>query len=340
MKKFNRVLAMLLALVMVLAILPISAIADAWLNVEAEKETNGNETTTNVTVTVDPKALLSYLQDGDLKGLLKGMNATGGLGSIMTKEELLAILPEEQLIDLAKAIVADIDAKALLECLDADALLACVDTAGLVALLKKIDLQKYVKDVNLLMGYIGEDAIEDAIAYINTTELINYYSDELMDLALNLAPAKLFEIVVLDKAVKLNGINVQAAANLAYIQNNIGYTTLANSYVNKAALDSYVDANVDRFSVTIPAYVNKDVLSGMFDDVKDRLADYMDATVAEAIVRKAVTDGVLAVDDLVPYVNGENINVDAMVADGVLVDLYDELINGDGTNPAAIDVKV
>ena len=53
MKKFNRVLAMLLALVMVLAILPISAIADAWLNVEAEKETNGNETTTNVTVTVD-----------------------------------------------------------------------------------------------------------------------------------------------------------------------------------------------------------------------------------------------------------------------------------------------
>ena len=48
MKKFNRVLAMLLALVMVLAILPISAIADAWLNVEAEKETNGNETKVNL----------------------------------------------------------------------------------------------------------------------------------------------------------------------------------------------------------------------------------------------------------------------------------------------------
>mgnify|MGYP006991651993 CR=1 FL=1 len=40
MKKFNKILAMLLAVVMVLAILPISAIADTWLSVKAEKETN------------------------------------------------------------------------------------------------------------------------------------------------------------------------------------------------------------------------------------------------------------------------------------------------------------
>ena len=340
MKKFNRVLAMLLALVMVLAVLPFSAIADAWLNVEAEKETNGNETTTNVTVTVDPKALLSYLQDGDLKGLLKGINATGGLGSIMTKEELLAILPEEQLIDLAKAIVADIDAKALIECLDVDALLACVDTAGLVALFEEIDLQDYVKDVDLLMGYIDDGAIEQAVAYINTGELINDYASELIDLALGLSAADLFNIVYLDKAVKLNGVDVQAAANLTYIQGTIGYTTLANSYVNKVALDAFVDANVDRFSATIPAYVNKGVLSGMFNGVKDQLANYMDSAAAEAIVRKAITDGVLVAGDLVEYVDGESINVDAMVADGVLVDLYDELLSGDGTNPAAIDVKV
>ena len=110
MKKFTRVLAMLIALVMVLAVLPISAIADTWLNVEAEKETNDNVTTTDVTVTVDPYALLSYLQDGDLKGLLKGMDASGGLGSIMTKEELLAIVPEDQIIDLVKSVIADIDA--------------------------------------------------------------------------------------------------------------------------------------------------------------------------------------------------------------------------------------
>ena len=340
MKKFNKILAMLLAVVMVLAILPISAIADTWLSVKAEKETNENVTSTDITVTVDPKALLSYLQDGDVKGLIKGLSATGGLGSIMTKEELRAILPEEQIIDLIKSIIADIDAKELLACIDADALLACVDKAGLVALLKEVDLQDYVKDVDLLMGYISEDAIEEAVAYIDTDALINDYADELMDLALGLAPAKLFEIVDINAAVKLNGIDVEAAANLLYIQNTIGYETLATSYVNKVALDTFVDANVARFSATIPAYVNKTVLSGLFDGVKDQLANYMDADVAEAIVKKAIDDEVLAIEDLVEYVDGDVIDVDAMVADGVLVDLYDELINGDGTNPAAIDVKV
>ena len=115
MKKFNRVLAMLLALITVLATLPISVLADDWLNVDADKTKVENVTSTDVTVTVDPKALLSYIQDGDIKGLLKGVSATGGLGSIMTKEELLAILPEEQIIALAKSIISDIDAKALLE---------------------------------------------------------------------------------------------------------------------------------------------------------------------------------------------------------------------------------
>ena len=60
MKKFTRVLAMLIALVMVLAVLPISAIADTWLNVEAEKETNDNVTTTDVTVTVTPYGVGNY----------------------------------------------------------------------------------------------------------------------------------------------------------------------------------------------------------------------------------------------------------------------------------------
>ena len=66
MKKFNRVLAMLLALITVLATLPISVLADDWLNVDADKTKVENVTSTDVTVTVDPKALLSYIQDGDI----------------------------------------------------------------------------------------------------------------------------------------------------------------------------------------------------------------------------------------------------------------------------------
>ena len=203
MKKFNRVLAMLLALVMVLAILPISAIADAWLNVEAEKETNGNETTTNVTVTVDPKALLSYLQDGDLKGLLKGMNATGGLGSIMTKEELLAILPEEQLIDLAKAIFADIEFETLLNSFSANDLLGCVDEAGLVKLVLKTDVKSFVKDFNALMGYVSDEKIEAALPYINKAELVNKNTAAFKTLVLGLGNDVLMNLVDEDAVLDL-----------------------------------------------------------------------------------------------------------------------------------------
>ena len=256
MKKFNRVLAMLLAIITVLAVLPISALADDWLNVDADKTTVENVTSTEITVTVDPKALLSYIQDGDVKGLIKGMSATGGLGSIMTKEELLAILPEEKILDLAKSIISDIDAKALLACLDADKLLACVDTEGLISLLKDMDLKSYIKDIDVLTKYISDGEIEKAIDYIDTDALIDDYSKELMDLALDLAPETLFDIVDLDKAVKLEGIKVEDAANLTYIQTVIGYSTLAEKYVDNAKLDAYVDANLSRFSASFPAYVD------------------------------------------------------------------------------------
>ena len=340
MKKFNRVLAMLLAIITVLAVLPISVLADDWLNVDADKTQVENVTSTDITVTVDPKALLSYIQNGDVKGLLKGISATGGLGSIMTKEELLAILPEEQIIELAKSIIADIDAKELLACLDADKLLACVDTEGLISLLKDMDLKSYIKDIDILTKYISDDEIEKAIDYIDTDALIDDYSKELMDLALALDPATLFDIVILDKAVKLKGIKVEDAANLTYIQTVIGYTTLAETYVDNAKLDAFVDANLNRFSASIPAYVDTAKLSALFDGVKDKLAAYMNVENAEDIVKDAYDAGAFVGVDVTAYIDGANIDVEAMITDGILADLYDELLNGDATHPAAFDVKV
>ena len=335
MKKFNRVLAMLLAIITVLAVLPISVLADDWLNVDADKTTVENVTSTEITVTVDPKALLSYIQDGDVKGLIKGMSATGGLGSIMTKEELLAILPEEKILDLAKTIIGDIDAKALLDCLDADKLLACVDKDGLVSLLTDMDLKSYVKDIDVLMNYVDKGDIEKAIDYIDTDALIDDYSKELMDLALDLAPETLFDIVDLDKAVKLEGIKVEDAANLTYIQTVIGYSTLAEKYVDNAKLDAYVDANLNRFSASIPAYVNKDILADLFDGVEDKLADYVNEDKAMAIVYKALDDGLLTLATLQAYDNFQD-----ALAGGAIAPIYDRLLSGDGTNPAAMDVKV
>ena len=267
MKKFTRVLAMLIALVMVLAVLPISAIADTWLNVEAEKETNDNVTTTDVTVTVDPYALLSYLQDGDLKGLLKGMDASGGLGSIMTKEELLAIVPEDQIIDLVKSVIADIDARDLLACIDADELLACVDKAGLVALLKEMDLSSYIKDFDLLMSYVDAGAIESAVAYIDTEKLVSKNADKLAALVLDLDEDTLMDILdeeaVLDlfteeelldivvgetvdaaalKAAvkgKLQALtSEQLIACLVKVDGKVDYTTVVKTVGVKAAIDA------------------------------------------------------------------------------------------------------
>ena len=335
MKKFNRILAMLLAIVTVLAILPISALADKWVKVEADKEVVDNVSSTDITVTVDPKALLAYIQDGDVKGLLKGMSASGSLGDVLTKAEILAILPEEQIIALAKSIISDIDAKALLACLDADKLLACVDTEGLISLLKDMDLKSYIKDIDVLMNYIDEGDIEKAIDYVDTDALIDNYSKELIDLALDLEPAKLFDIVDLDKAVKLNGINVEAAANLAYIQTVIGYATLADKYVDNAKLDAFVDNYYDRFSANLPEYADKDVLVGLFEDVEEKLPAYVNEEKAMAIVLKAVDDGLLALDDLAAYGTFAE-----ALADGAIAPIYEQLLNGDGTNPAAMDVKV
>ena len=168
MKKFNRVLAMLLALVTVLAVLPISALAEDWLRVETDKTTVENVASTDITVSVDPKVLLSYMKDGDIKGLLKGISASGSLGDILTKEEILAIIPEEEIIALVKAIIADIDVKELIGCFDADKLLACVDKDGLISLIKGMNLKSYVKDIDVLMSYVDDGDIEKAIDYIDT----------------------------------------------------------------------------------------------------------------------------------------------------------------------------
>ena len=290
MKKFNRVLAMLLAIITVLAVLPFSALAEDWLKVESDKEKVENVTSTDITVTVDPKALLSYIQDRDVKGLIKGMSADGSLGDILTKSEILAILPEEQIIDLVKSIIGDIDAKALLACVDADALLACVDTEGLISLLKDMDLKSYVKDIDILMNYIDKKDIDKALDYINTDALIDDYSAELMDLALALDPAKLFEIVDLNKAVKLNGINVQDAANLTYIQTVVGYANLANTYVNEDALEAFIEANSDRFTEEV-----------LIDYVVDETLN----------VEALLDDGVITVQELIA--NGV-VSVDALAA--------------------------
>ena len=340
MKKFNRVLAMLLALVTVLAILPVSAFADAWLKVETDKEKVENVTTTDVTVTVDPKALLSYLQDGDLKGLLTGVSLKGGLSDIITLDEFFAIVPKDRILNLVNAVLASIDVEELISYVGLEELFACADKDALVDLFTDLpDLQDYVKDFEALMGYVDKNDIEGAISLIKTEELINAYKDKLMDLALELDESVLFDIVDINAAVNLDGIDLVAAANMTYIE-GIGYATLANNFVDKEKLDEYVDANYDRFSASLPAYVNTGVLSGMFSDVEDQIYNYMDVEKAEAILRVAYEEGAFADDVILNYYDGVSFDIEGMIAAGILEPWYDELLSGYNGLAAAFDVKV
>ena len=69
MKKLNKVLAMLLAILTVLTIVPISAIAQPWLDVDGETTVNGTEgSNSKLTITVDADRLAEILKTNGLSG--------------------------------------------------------------------------------------------------------------------------------------------------------------------------------------------------------------------------------------------------------------------------------
>ena len=108
MKKFQRLLAMLLAIVMVLGVLPFSAFAaNDWVSVDTNKTTESNVTSTDITLTVDPEALITYIKDRDLEALLTGVSVSGSLSDILTVEEILAIVPEEQIAALLSSMIIE-----------------------------------------------------------------------------------------------------------------------------------------------------------------------------------------------------------------------------------------
>lgn len=105
-KMCSRVLAMLLTVVMMLSVLPLSVFA-SWLDVEAENTQSGNTVSSDIKVTVSAKEFLSYLKNGDLKGLLTGVSVEG-LRGVVSVDELFEIIPKEQFKKLADLIVSDV----------------------------------------------------------------------------------------------------------------------------------------------------------------------------------------------------------------------------------------
>ena len=279
-KMCNRVLAMLLTLVTLLTVLPVSAFADAWLDVNAENKQNGNVSSSDVTITVSAQSLLDYIKNKDLQGLIDGISVNG-LKGIFSKDELYEIIPKERFQAIVDAVKEDITPELLMEYIDISALLSGIEKSKLIDLVKGIDdLQSYVKDYNALMQYIDEDAIAAAVDLIDTDKLVADYATDLAELALALSPNELAKIVDLNAAIHLEGVDFAAAINKAYIETTITYEVLFEQYVNEDALHDFIveHYNDERWSIDhLHAYVNENAVESLLHDDahKDALPSYV-----------------------------------------------------------------
>ncbi len=108
MKKINKVLALVLAMIMLVMAMPLSVLADAWVKVDAEtkKDTAGDTVDSVVTVTLDPTVLLELIKTKGLStdllfALKDGMAIDkSALLEIFTVEELFELIPKDRWMDV------------------------------------------------------------------------------------------------------------------------------------------------------------------------------------------------------------------------------------------------
>ena len=147
MKRYHRILAMMLAIVTALSIVPFGVFADSW--VSSEIVTDKNEETgvaeTRVILSVDPDLLLEYIKSGDKEGLLSGLSLDG-LSDIFTIEELLEIFPKHAQERLVELIMDDVDIEVIMQYVDVDAIAKEIDPAKLIDQIEKLGaLESYIK---------------------------------------------------------------------------------------------------------------------------------------------------------------------------------------------------
>ena len=248
MKKFNKVLAIVLAMFMLIAAVPFSAFADAWLEVDSTIE--GNSST--VTVTVDAGTLAAILEEkGISPDLIKDMKDgvsvdIAALKEAFTVAEVLEIVPRESWLEIfdVQEIVESIGLEKLQEYVDIPALLQKADDEKLAALLKSIpDLDEYVDAIGLIEGgYITEKFV---MGYVYKAELeaalANLDPNVVMPTILNMTPAEINQLVNVTGLLNANPPVLQLTGTNGVLDNAKAEAAIKNAGVTASELEPYVN---------------------------------------------------------------------------------------------------
>ena len=297
MKIFNKVLAMVLAIFTVLAILPVSVLAEAWADVDVKNDGNS----TKVTLTLDAGTLASILQkDGISPDLLKDLKNgvsvdVDALREAFSVAELFEIIPRDEWLKVfnIEEILQELDAATLMGYID--------DVPGLLNGVMN-DPAKAAKLETLLKSTAGIEDCIDALVLIQNGYLVskvpgatqeslilNRISAENRKALIALIqqdPAK-FDQLVSDLESKLTGFDLDGIKKL---------------------LD--VDAILDGGVISIGSVVDANKVEAIINNPESglKLSDVVDIEKVEALINNP-TSGV-KLSDIV-----DNAKVEALIND-------------------------
>lgn len=290
MRKFHRVFAMILALVTVWTVIPMSVFADTWVEIETENKTEGDVSSTEITLSVDPEALISYLKNGDKAGLLEGISL-GGLRDALDADALIEIFSEPELREIFEMILDEIGVDQLLQYVDVDELIELADVDALVEKIKTLpNLQKYVLNYDKLMTYLDEGDLANAIGFVNTKALIDAHVDELVDLTIHLDATTLARLVDISEVVELEGIDFAGALNLSYLETDVGYDNLFNVYIDHDAMVDYLHHRFHDIKHELHTYVVRADMEKFLAAHGKEIIPYLELTKLQTMLASKVSD--------------------------------------------------
>ena len=303
MKTFNKILAMVLAVLTVLVMLPVNAIADGWLDVDSQ--TKAEDST--LTITVSAEKLAAILRENGvsktlIKELLKDVSVDkNALSKVFTAEELFEILPKQALLDL-------IDVQEIIDQLDMDTLIGYVDVRELM---KSVDLQALldllpddaeltdILDFDVLVDsvdidyiidndYVDVDALADALLdVLSVDELVDLAGDSLTDVVN-------FEKLFDDELVELSAevVSIEQIKNAGLITDGLLSDLIDGGALNLTGLETYFKglANaLDYFNtedvkalIDVADYVGDFDYTGFTIDLSDFVEDDLDTSKFDA----------------------------------------------------------